>query len=166
VTWRIELSTANSHTSEEREESMSSDSSTVNELLLQMLLRLGRIEEQLAQGTPQVPPSRELSAIEDMLSEFMDHIRRMERNSDELSDRVRRLERNVDRTPNRPPESTIGDGTVDYQNPGIVHTMERDRKPVAPPVDYVSSGPERVRKSTSSIKREVDRPEESSKSED
>jgi hypothetical protein len=141
---------------------MSSDSSTVNELLLQILLRLGRIEEQLAQGTPQMRPSLELSALKDMLNEFMEHIRRMERGSDELSDRVRRLERNVGGTLNLPPDSNLGDGTVDYQNPGIVHTMERDRKP---PVASVGRRmPERVRKSTSSITTEPEA--KSSKSED
>lgn len=97
-----------------------------------------------------------------MLNEFMEHIRRMERGSDELSDRVRRLERNVGGTLNLPPDSNLGDGTVDYQNPGIVHTMERDRKPPVASVGHRM--PERVRKSTSSITTEPEA--KSSKSED
>jgi hypothetical protein len=50
-------STASSDTDEEREEQMSSDSPTVTELLLQILGRLGDIEERL-------------SSLEDLVSEL------------------------------------------------------------------------------------------------
>jgi hypothetical protein len=58
---------------------MSSDSPTDWELLTQTLWRLGRIEEQLEKRA-QVPPSRERRSLEDMLSELIDGLRRIERN--------------------------------------------------------------------------------------
>lgn len=68
------------------------------ELLLQMLWRLGRIEEQLEKGGHQVPQSSERRSLEVMLSELIDGMRRMERNIfeiGELSGRVRRIEEAV-----------------------------------------------------------------------
>ena len=68
------------------------------ELLLQMLWRLGRIEEQLEKGGHQVPQSSERRSLEVMLSELIDVMRRMERNIfeiGELSGRVRRIEEAV-----------------------------------------------------------------------
>jgi hypothetical protein len=74
---------------------MPSDSSSVNELLLQILVRLGRIEEQLAKGTPSRPQT-ERGSLEDMLRELLDRMGRMERSRDDLSERMRRIERDVD----------------------------------------------------------------------
>jgi hypothetical protein len=116
---------------------MSSDSSTVNELLLQILLRLGRIEEQLERG-----------ALEDMVSELLEGMRRVERSSRDLSERVSRIERAA----GQPLNGTIGDGTADNQHSGIVHTIHRDTDPPVPPASHRM--PQRVRKSTSSITTE------------
>jgi hypothetical protein len=66
---------------------------TERELLQQILRRLGRIEEQLEKGESQVPPSRERRSLEDMFSELIDVLRRMERSSDEISDLRKRMGR-------------------------------------------------------------------------
>jgi polyhydroxyalkanoate synthesis regulator phasin len=71
---------------------------TERDLLQQILRRLGRIEERLEKGGSQVPPSRERRSLEDMFSELIDVLRRMERSSDEISElrkRVGRIEEAV-----------------------------------------------------------------------
>jgi hypothetical protein len=52
-----------------------------------MLWRLGRIEEQLEKTACQVPPLRERRSLEDLLSELIDGMRRMERSSDKIRKR-------------------------------------------------------------------------------
>jgi polyhydroxyalkanoate synthesis regulator phasin len=67
-------------------------------ILEEILERVRRIEEQLEKGGSQVPPSRERRSLEDMFSELIDVLRRMERSSDEISElskRVRRIEEAV-----------------------------------------------------------------------
>jgi hypothetical protein len=80
---------------------MSSDSPTDRELLLQILWRLGRIEQQLEKGTSQVP-ERERRSSKDMLSELMARLARIERITNELSERIRRIERDADHSRGSP----------------------------------------------------------------
>jgi hypothetical protein len=95
-----------------------------------------------------VPPSRERGALEDMVSELLEGMRRVERSSRDLSERVSRIERAA----GQPLNGTIGDGTADNQHSGIVHTIHRDTDPPVPPASHRM--PQRVRKSTSSITTE------------
>jgi hypothetical protein len=76
------------------------------ELLLQILWRLGRIEQQLEKGASQVPQPERRSS-EDMLSELMNRMGRIERSRDGLSERIHRIELDVDRP--------RGSGSVDSQ---------------------------------------------------
>jgi hypothetical protein len=66
------------------------------ELLLQILWRLGRIEQQLEKGAAQVPQP-EGRSLEEMLSELMDRVGRIERRRDGLGERIDGIERDVDR---------------------------------------------------------------------
>jgi len=69
-------------------------------ILEDILKRVRRIEEQLEKGRLQVPEPPERPSLEDMFSELIAVLRRMERSSDEISDlreRMRRVERRIDR---------------------------------------------------------------------
>jgi hypothetical protein len=88
--------------------------------LEEILERVRRIEEQLEKSRPQVPESRERRSLEDMFSELIDVLRRMDRRSDEISDlrkRMRRVERIIHRT------SSIGEGKGDSELSLIVHRL-------------------------------------------
>jgi hypothetical protein len=125
------------------------------ELLLEILWRLRRIEEQPEKGIPQVRRSREHRSLEDMLSELIDGMRRMERNISEigeLSKRVRRIEEalanaSIDRRTSGPSsEPIVPVGSVVYGRTARPQPLNPQRPTL--------------------IKAEPDAPEESSKPED
>jgi hypothetical protein len=83
-------------------------------ILEEILERVRRIEEQLENGGSQAP-SRERRSLEDMFSELIDVVRRMERSSDEISDlrkRVSRIEGKFDSS--SVPRGIHGQGPVEH----------------------------------------------------
>jgi hypothetical protein len=99
------------------------------ELLLQILWRVGRIEQQLEKRAAQVP-QLEGRSTEDMLSELMDHVRRIERSSDDLRERVGRMERDID----RPPSSRAVDSQIRPRMNKRPSSKEPDTEgPITPP---------------------------------